>query len=341
MDLLRLKAIVLFFGVFAANAADAQERSPLAVAFERMMAREYVVARGIVEPLAADGDADAMHMLGYMEERGLGGEKNLSRALRLYADAAARGSADAQFSLGELAFLGDGVKRDLERAAGWFDLAAGQGHAQAMSRLAVMYAEGLWFDRDEAKALKFFQDAAALGDPGAQYNIGVAHLTGRGVEKDYQQAAEWFEKAALQGSPDAQYNLALLHDSNFLGEPDPQQTLKWMRAAADGGMPAAFVAMGLMHHDGRITLADQGVAAVSAADWFEKAARAGEPQGQLLYAAALARGEGRKADPVKALFWLNRLLKRPETLPPEARQNAETLRQEMENAINGVAALRQ
>ncbi|MEL7485687.1 MAG: tetratricopeptide repeat protein [Pseudomonadota bacterium] len=322
--------------------ARAQDKPPLAVAFDRLMAKEYVVARGIVEPLAADGDADAMHMLGYMEERGLGGEKDLQRALRLYADAAARGSADAQFALGELAFLGDGVKQDLERAAGWFDLASEQGHAQAKSRLGVMYAEGLWVEKSEARALALFNEAAELGDPGAQYNMGVAHLVGRGdFAQDYENAAGWFEKAAAQGSPDAQYNLALLHDSNFLGERDPQKTLKWMRAAADGGLPAAFVAMGLMHHDGRISTGDAATTAQSAADWFEKAARAGEPQGQFFYAVALAGGEGRPSDPTKALFWLKRALKRPEVLSPELRANAEKLKNDVEARIKGVSALRQ
>ncbi len=323
------------------SAAHAEEKSPLATAFERMQAGDTALARGILEPLAAEGDADAQHMLGYMEERGLGGPKNLKRALDLYSNAALSGSLDAQFALGELAFLGDGVKRDYKRAAGWFTLAAEGGHVQAKMRLGIMYSEGLGFEADRDKAVAFFEEAASLGDAGAQYNMGVAHLVGQGVARDYQKAAEWFQKSAEQGSPDAQYNLALLYDSDFLGDPQPDQTVKWMRAAADAGLPAAFVAMGLMVHDGRAKTDDGENAASVAADWFEKAARAGEPQGQYLYAVSLAEGDGRDKNAAQAKAWLQRSLAREGALHPETKAAADELLASLEVTLQGGRRLRE
>jgi len=331
-----IAAAVLLAGAIA----NAQEKSPLASAFERMMAGDNAVARGILEPLVSDGDPDAQHMLGYMEERGLGAEKNLKRALDLYAQAANGGSVDAQFALGELAFLGDGVKQDYRRAAGWFRLAASKGHIQAKVRLGVMYAEGLSFDINRERAVELFEEAAKLGDAGAQYNMGVAYLVGQGVKQDYNKSAEWFEKSAEQGSPDAQYNLALLHDSDFIGGPNPDETVKWMKAAAEKGLPAAFVAMGLMHHDGRLNN-DGESAAKSAADWFEKAARAGDPQGQFLYAVSLAEGDGRETDPAQALVWLDRAIQVKDGLVPETRKNAVKLKADLNKRINASRGLRQ
>ncbi len=335
-----LRRLVAAAFLIASGSAIAQEKSPLAIAFERLMAGDNAVARGIVEPLAAEGDPEAQHMLGYMEERGLGGPKNLKRALQLYAEAAASGSQDAQFALGELAFLGDGVKKDYKRAAGWFTIAAEKGHVQAKVRLGVMHAEGLGFEPDRAKAVAYFKEAAELGDAGAQYNVGVAYLVGQGVEQSYKEAAAWFEKSAEQGSPDAQYNLALLYDSNFLGPPQADKTAKWMSAAAEAGLPAAYVAMGLMVHDGRVAV-EGGEKEKLAADWFERAARAGDPQGQYLYAVSIAEGDGRDPDPEVALVWLNRALAREEALLQETRESAENLKGELEAYIASTRTLRE
>ena len=322
-ELMKKLLLLMITGILlgTSTVSYAEEKSPIASAFERMRAGDNAVARGILEPLASDGDPDAQHMLGFMEERGLGATKNLKRALELYAQAAEGGSIDAQFALGELAFLGDGVKRDYRRAGGWFRLAASKGHVQAKIRLGVMYAEGLGFEVDRKRAVELFEEAGNAGDAGAQYNMGVAYLVGQGVTQDYQKSAEWFEKSAIQGSPDAQYNLALLHDSDFLGGPNRELTAKWMSAAAEGGLPAAFVAMGLMHHDGRVQ-SEKKNASVTAADWFEKAARSGDPQGQFLYAVSLAEGDGRTADPAQAMVWLEKSLKVEGGLAPETRKNA-------------------
>ena len=310
---------------------SAQDRTLLQEAFTKLQAGEYDRVRKMIAPLLEKQDRDALHMMGFMEERGLGGPKNLSRAIELYAASAAAGSSDAQFALGEMALLGDGVKEDAERAAAWLRLAAKQGHVQAKIRLGMMYSQGRGIKADQGEAVRYFREAGERGDAGAQFNVGVAYLTGRGVAKNYDKAASWFERAAAQEHADAQYNLALLYDTDFLGAPDANKMMRWMRAAADNGLPAAFVAIGLLQHDGRDGAAvTEGV---SAADWFEKAARAGDAQGQFLYAVALATGDGRAPAPAEALRWLNLALKDSMGLEAETRRNAERLRADLQKSL--------
>lgn len=311
-------AMALFAGALAAE-VDGR----VTEAFQLIDAGDYVKARAIVEPLAESGDREARHMLGYLEQFGLGGPKNIQHAIELYFQSAIAGNADAEFALGELAFTGDGVVRDYKRAADWFGRAAAQKHSGAEARLGQMYAEGLGVPKDYNVAVSLLEAAAEADDAGAQYLLGNAFFAGAGIAQDYRKAADYYQRAAEQGHPDAQYNLALLYGSEVLGASDPRETYRWMLAAAEGGVAEAYVALGLMANDGKTP---EGA---MAADWFEKAAEAGDPQGMLLYAVALAKGDGRDLNPQMALVWVDRVLARQSEIPDELVSNAVALRKEI------------
>ncbi len=336
MDKIRYKIVMMRILIFAfivaisllslqVRAEEATGDASAAAAFDLLLAGEYEKARAMAAPLAEAGDADAQHLMGYLDEKGLGGPKDLASAIAFYMKSAEQGQPDAQFALGELAYFGDGVVQDDETAAGWFALAERQGHARAKMRLGYMYAKGLGVEPDQRRSLQLFEEAAKLGDAEAQYNLGVAYLTGDGTDQDYKKAAAWFEQAGVQGHADSQYNLALIYDAGLAGKKDPEKTLKWMTAAADSGLTAAYVALGLMTHGG-VT----GDEAPSAADWFQRAADAGDPQGQFLYAVALKEGDGREKDLAGAIMWIDRSLAAEEGgLEPQTRQEAEALRSQI------------
>ncbi|NOX83728.1 MAG: sel1 repeat family protein [Alphaproteobacteria bacterium] len=315
-----------FLALFALTSfAWAAEDNVAAVraAFQHLKAEEFAQSRQIAAPLAEAGDADAQHLLGYIYENGLGVPRDMARALAYYSKAANQGQADSQYALGDLAFTGDGVKRNLERAAGWYKLAAARSHAGAKAQLGVMHAQGLYFPKDINKAIGYFEQAAEAGDADAQYNLGAIYLTGEGKPQDYAKAAGLFEQAALQGHALSQFNLALLYDSELLGAPVPEKTARWMRAAADQAMPDAMVAMGLLTHEGRA-----GPGEELAADWFERAAKAGNAQGQFLYAVALSEGDGRAKDVSGALVWVERALAN-EALSDDIAPGARALQQRL------------
>ena len=144
-------------------------------------------------------------------------------------------------------------------------------------------------------------------------------LNGDGVAPNDEKAEYWLMKSAEQSHAGAQFNLALFYESGRAGDDSREKAPGWMRIAAQAGLPEAMTAMGLMVHKG----ADG--AGFSAADWFEKAAEAGDPQGQFLYAVALAEGHGRKKNRKVALEWLDQALG-SDALAADARKGAERLK---------------
>ena len=315
---------VLHGSLFAQVSPVAEPGSEIQTAFDHIVANDYEAARLVAMPLAESGNADAQHILGFVYERGLGGvTKSLKTALDYYFKAGMQGHADAQFALGELAFTGAGVVQDDARAAGWYTLAAARSHPRAQTRLGFLYANGSGVEKDPVRARDLFEAAAHSGDPDAQYNVATLLLLGEEGSANYLKAAIWFEKAAEQGHAEAQYNLALLYDSPYLGEPDQANTVKWMSAAAEAGMPAAMAAMGIL------VVGKAAESDLSASEWFEAAAKAGDPQGQFLFAVALAEGDGRPRDPKAALAWLDRASQYGDALDQELAENIKHLRKEL------------
>lgn len=321
--------------VLAAVVADAAPRisREAADAYAALDSGDAAKARERAEPLAAAGDPAGLTLLAYLDERGLAGPKNLPRALENYVAAANAGYADAQFALGELAYHGDGVKKDLARAAGWFELAAEQGQPRASVRLGQMLMTGEGVVKDPVRGAKLLETGARAGDPDGLFYAGVAALNGAGRPQNYADALADMRKAAEQGHALAAYNLALLYDSDLAGPADPVAASQWMTRAADAGLAQAMVGMGLIAHREKI-------AAPSAADWFEKAAKAGDPQGQFLFAVALSEGDGRPADARAALRWVDRALVSADEMDPELKADAEALRKKLVSGLAPKPAMR-
>jgi len=317
-----LACAFLFFIAASSVLAAEDHQDAVREAFNLLLDKKYDKAREIVEPLSESGDADAQHLLGYIYENGFGVEADMARALDLYSRSALHGQTDSQFALGELAFTGNGVQQNYEYAAGWYKLAAARGHPAAKTRLGAMYAEGLGIKPDKEQAAQFFEQAADAGDPEAQYQMGSIYLVGDPRPQDYEKAGAYFEAAAGQGHAPSQFNLALMYDGGLLGAKSEKDMIYWMRAAAEGGMPNAMVAMGLLIHDGRIK---SGLAA----DWFEKAAKAGDAQGQFLFAVALKEGDGRPQNLIEARQWVDRALSQKAKLPSALQASAEKLRRDL------------
>lgn len=309
----------------------AQAETPIDRAHRALIKGDYAEARALAEPLAKKGDAAANHLLGYLYERGLGVRADIGAAMRHYGDAAIAGDADAQIALGILAFEGGGVYPDYERAAGWFRLASAQGDPRGDVKLGLMFAEGAGVARDLVAATHHFAKAAQKGDADGEFFLGVAWMNGDGVPQSYAKAAKSFEAAAAQGHAEAAYHLALLYDSPALGAPDTDKAVKAMRFAAENDFPPAFAAMGLIVH--------RGDAPGVAADWFEKGARAGDPQAALLFAIALSKGDGRAKDPVGALSIVDQLLASRD-IPDPLRAQAQTLKKSIAQRTTGPITLR-
>jgi TPR repeat protein len=307
------------------------ERLQMELAHKALLEGDYAKAKALADPLAKKNDPAAHHLLGYLYEKGLGVRADIGAALRHYGDAAIQGDADAQLALGVLAFEGGGVYPDYERAAGWFRLGAAQGDPRADVRLGLLYAEGLGVAQSSVAAAHHFAKAAGRGDAEGEFWLGLSWLNGDGLPQSYQKAAANFEASAAQGHAEAAYHLALIYDSPVLGAPDTDKAVRHMRAAAERGFPEAYAAMGLMVH--------RGDAEGLAADWFEKGARAGDPQSAFLYAVALVEGDGRGKDIIGALTIADQLIA-SKTTPEPLKAQAAALKKSIRAKTPGPMTLR-
>jgi len=194
-----------------------------------------------------------------------------------------------------------------------------------------MFADGVGVQRNEAAAATHFARAAGLGDADGALLMGLAYINGSGIAPNAREGERFLKIAAAKGNGEAAYQLALVYDSPLLGKPDEALAVKHMTAAAAAGFGPAYAGMGLFAH--------RGAAPGPAADWFEKGARAGDPQSALLYAVALSKGDGRPRDAGAALRLAERVLASDRSAP-EIRAQAARLKRDIEAKSGPALTLR-
>ena len=89
-------------------------------------------ARGMLQELAEQGEAQAQYRLGFLYQFGQGVPQDYERAVMWYRKAADQGYANGQFYLGFMYSIGLGVTRNIAQGNMWFNLAAAQGHKDAI-----------------------------------------------------------------------------------------------------------------------------------------------------------------------------------------------------------------
>ena len=86
--------------------------------------------------------AYAAYRLGWLNERGLGGKKDIKTACQLYRKAAKAGCAEAQRALGYLYDKGLGLPRSYAKAYKWYARAALQADETACNNIGVLSTTG-------------------------------------------------------------------------------------------------------------------------------------------------------------------------------------------------------
>ena len=164
---------------------------------------QYTQAFPWCRKAAAQGEAWAQNLLGWMYKNGEGVTENHAEAIKWFRKAAEQGNAGAQTNLGFVYENGYGVTENHAEAVKWFRKAADQGNASGQNWLGVMYYRGEGVARDYAEAVKWFRKAADQGHEWGQYNLGNMYRRGTGVTKSKSEARKWYEKAAAQGNESA------------------------------------------------------------------------------------------------------------------------------------------
>jgi uncharacterized protein len=222
-------AVTLPAGAPKEAAVDGPAKEAIA-AFE---AGRHLRAVELAEPLAEQGDADALYLMGFAHESGQGAVASPEKALEYYRKAAALKHRDAVYRLsfmllasedekdrsearealtsaanddpavagrilGEAYLRGRlGEEPDAENAISWWTRAGEAGDVPSLLLLARLYEGQLGFPAlvDAEKAYAAYGKAAGLGDPTAMAAYGSRLLSGTEKLRDEAKGREWLNKA--------------------------------------------------------------------------------------------------------------------------------------------------
>ena len=147
--------------------------------------------------------------------------------------------------------------------------------------------------RDNAVAREYFRRSADQGYAPGQVVLGFLYDTATTVPASPHDAASWYRKAADGGDSLAQWLLGRLYLNGALPQ-DDFAAEKWLTPAASQDNPFAAYLLGRLMLTRDYTKAPR---------WLRIAAKQGLPQGQYLYAKALAEGRGVAQDRFQAYVW--------------------------------------
>ena len=142
-------------------AGDLATDARLDDAANKLRSGRALEALPILKPMADQGDARAMLMMGMMLSSGYGGvAKDLEQAQQWLQKSAQNGQAVAWVWLGYLAEQRSGETGHMEAAANYYRKAAQAGNASGLYSLARLVDYGLGFAKDPARAYSLYALAA-------------------------------------------------------------------------------------------------------------------------------------------------------------------------------------
>lgn len=225
--------------IAAANRGDPDAQNQLGLKYAQGdgLPRDDVKAVEWYRKSATQGFAKAETNLGDMYFYGRGGlDQNYVQALSWYLKASQQDFPDAQYRLAYMYEKGIGTNRDLSRAVELYRSAADHGYPEAQNLIGILYATGTeGVGKDEKEAVAWYQKAADQGFAKAQMNLGDMYFFGRGVDRDYKQAMVWYTKAGDQNFAAAQYRLGYMYEKGLGTDASNADALAQYRKAARNG----------------------------------------------------------------------------------------------------------
>jgi TPR repeat protein len=282
---------------------------------------------------ALQGLPAAQCALAEMYEIGLGVAQDIEQAFDLYRKAAGQSYPKAQLALEYLAAKGGRQRRGRKKPSAaerrmnadrWLRAAEG-GDADVKYHVGLMHDMGLGTEQDARTAKDLYLAAARLGHDKAQ--VALAALL---EVNDPEAAKAWLEKAAAAGNVDAQFALGQLYGRAWeavsrgkaltllvqaaqAGHAHAQlavakaletsaqgYSLDFLEMAAHQGVPEAQYLHGCRLAEGALRAADR----LAAAQWWERAATAGNIAAASDLGGALLGGDGVTKNPAEALHWI-------------------------------------
>jgi len=300
-------------------------------------AQEWSTAMNLLKPLADQGHADAMMLVGDIYHAGRAvkqdpeeAKKWWHRAIDQYRKHADRGDTTALMRIARY-FHYWSAEKDLNEANNWYRKAADQGSADAMWAIGNLYRDGLNGKRDDDEAAKWWSKAidqyrisAEEGDVAAQETLARCYQNGWSVKPDRNESIKWYRMAAEQGDADAQSQLGFmlftamsLEEANELARKaadgaaharwldiyhDLTESIRWLHMAAKQGHAPAQVSLGQAYASGHGVPQDYA----EAAKWWRKAGEQNHDMALDSLGKLYAEGKGVPQDFTVAVDWWRR-----------------------------------
>ena len=183
-----------------------------------------------------------------------------------------------------------------EQIASGLRVAAQQGYAEAQALLGQVLLDGQGVAVDQAEALHWFKAASRSNHPMAINMVGRCIENGWGVAANPMEAANWYKRATDLGLDWAMYNYANLLARGVAISPNRAEAYRLYHAAAAQGHAKSMNVIGRFVEEGWETPCDLELAA----DWYRRAAEAGDFRGQFNHASKLAE----QGKDIEAAAWL-------------------------------------
>ena len=183
--------------------ADSRE-DQLRAGLAAMDRQHYATAMRAWYDLAAAGDPQAQHNIGYLYEEGLGVTQQYDAAMDWYRRAADGGLAEAEHNLGMMYVEGRGAAKSWAQGLIYFRKAADKGLTESRYMIALSYFEGEGQIQNRRLAFEGFRETAIEGYADSQYMLSFMLLDGTDVKRRSAQAYVWAALALIQGQQQAQ-----------------------------------------------------------------------------------------------------------------------------------------
>ena len=274
---------------------------------------------GGLKNLAEAGDPDSRSKLGILYARGVGVNKDLAEAAKLFEQAAREGHAKAQVDLAAAYLLGNGVDRNPTTAGHWFEKAAKAGNGQAQIEFGMLNIRGVGCRQDVKSGLSWIKKASAQRHPGhAKQALTLLSRLEANPPKSGPDI-DALKQRAKKGELKAQLELAHRYEIGASLKVDFSAVLRWLDAATRQGSASAS------HHLGGMLMAGRGLKMnpEKAAHYWSLAAWLGHRGAQVDYAVACAKGYGMEKNLPEAYYWM--LIARKVTVSEEQQKKLRAL----------------
>lgn len=292
----------------ATAALPSSSDGPAKEALRAFQDGRHAKAVELAKPLAENGNADALHILGFASETGQGLDQSREKALEYYRKASEAGNKDSTYRLSFILLasedesertqarealvkasrddpavagriLGEAYLRgmlakepEFDNAVHWWTTASDAGDIPSVLLLARLYEGQFGFadKKDLKKSMQFYSKAAGLGNGPAMAALGSRLLSGDESVRDEAKGREWIKKAI-----EAKETSAYLALGDF--EEHVKKDLKAALAAYERGRDAGQI--DCMLRTAEAYLEGKGVEKDKARglDMLESAAKAGSP----------------------------------------------------------------